>query len=111
MAVGGLHGGTGLQIAPPLLFLWTLLAAAAAGAGAAPAVFGPATDQHAQAPRLLGRSCQLQQADDAAYAALSAAQKIVRNHNEGAGPIQTAVFNATQAVNAFANITKALGVN
>ena len=54
---------------------------------------------------------QLQQADDVAYAALSAAQKMVRNHNEGAGPIQTAVFNATQAVNAFANITKALGVN
>lgn len=52
---------------------------------------------------------QLQQADDVAYAALSAAQKMVRNHNEGAGPIQTAVFNATQAVNAFANITKTLG--
>lgn len=54
---------------------------------------------------------QLQQADDVAYTALSTAQRIVRNTNEGASTIQTAVFNATQAVNAFATIAKTLGVN
>ena len=51
---------------------------------------------------------QLQRADDAAYVALSTAQKMVRSTSEGAGPIQQAVFNATQAVNAFAAIATAL---
>lgn len=54
---------------------------------------------------------QLQRADDAAYTALSTAQKLVRSTTEGAGTIQGAIFNATQAVNAFAAVAKALGVN
>lgn len=54
---------------------------------------------------------QLQTADDVAYAALSTAQKVVRSQNEGATTVQTAIFNATQAVNAFAAVAKALGVN
>lgn len=54
---------------------------------------------------------QLQKADDVAYSALSAAQKIVRNTTESAGSVQTAIFNANQAVGAFAAIAKTLGVN
>jgi starvation-inducible outer membrane lipoprotein len=50
---------------------------------------------------------QLQKADDTAYAALSAAQKIVRAP-EGGGVV-TAIFNAEQAVGAFAAIARTLG--
>ena len=53
----------------------------------------------------------LQKADDVAYAALSAAQAIVRSPNAGAGAIQAALFNANQAVSAFAAIAKTLGVS
>lgn len=53
---------------------------------------------------------QLQKADDVAFTALSAAQRVVRSSSEGAGTIQTAIFNANQAVGAFAAIAKTLGV-
>lgn len=54
---------------------------------------------------------QLQQADDVAFTALQAAQRIVRAPDSSAGTIQTAIFNANQAISAFAAIAKTLGVN
>lgn len=54
---------------------------------------------------------QLQKADDVAFTALQAAQRIIRSADSGPGTIQTAIFNANQAVQAFASIAKTLGVN
>lgn len=52
---------------------------------------------------------KLQQADDVAYAALTAAQNIVRTPNAGANA-QTAITAAQQAVTALASITATLKV-
>lgn len=52
---------------------------------------------------------QLQRADDVAYAALMAAQNIVRAPGAGLNA-QTAINAATQAVAAFTSITTTLGV-
>ena len=52
---------------------------------------------------------KLQQADDVAYAALTAAQNIVRTPNAGAN-VQTAIVAAQQAAAAFASITSTLKV-
>lgn len=73
-----------------------------------PACTAPAAPPLCAKPEVVA---QLQRADDVAYSALSAAQKIVRSSSEGASTIQTAIFNANQAVNAFASIAKTLGVN
>ncbi len=54
---------------------------------------------------------QLQKADDVAFTALQAAQRIVRSADSGPSTIQTAIFNANQAVQAFASIAQTLGVN
>ena len=52
---------------------------------------------------------KLQKADDVAYAALTAAQNIVRTPGAGAN-LNTALVAAQQAVNAFAAITTTLQV-
>lgn len=52
---------------------------------------------------------KLQTADDVAYAALTAAQNIVRTPGAGVN-VQTAITAANQAVTAFASITASLGV-
>lgn len=52
---------------------------------------------------------KLQQADDVAYAALTAAQNIVRTPGAGANA-QTAIAAANQAVQALVAITSTLGV-
>jgi hypothetical protein len=54
---------------------------------------------------------QLQQADDVAFTALSTAQRIVRAPDSSATTVQTAIFNANQAISAFAAIAKKLGMN
>ena len=54
---------------------------------------------------------QLQKADDVAFTALQTAQNIIRNPNAGQGAIQTALFNANQAVAAYLAIAKTLGSN
>jgi len=54
---------------------------------------------------------QLQRADDVAFTALQAAQRIIRSSDSGPSTIETALFNANQAVQAFASIAKTLGVN
>ncbi len=56
-----------------------------------------------------GVVAKLQQADDVAYAALTAAQNIVRAPNAGLNA-QTAINAASQAVNALASITATLKV-
>jgi len=53
---------------------------------------------------------QLQKADDTAFLALQAAQRMARS-TEGPGTVQAALFNAEQAVAAFAAIARTLGVN
>lgn len=52
---------------------------------------------------------KLQKADDVAYAALTAAQNIVRSPGAGAN-VQTAITTAQQAVSALASITATLKV-
>lgn len=54
---------------------------------------------------------KLQDADDVAYSALSLAQNLVRTAPPGSTSLQTAIFNATQAVGTFAAAVKALGVS
>ena len=53
---------------------------------------------------------QLQKADDVAFTALQAAQRIIRAPDASATTIQTALFNANQAIAAFEAIAKTLGV-
>jgi len=53
---------------------------------------------------------QLQKADDTAFLALQVAQKLVRS-TEGPSTVQAALFNAEQAVAAFAAIARTLGAN
>lgn len=73
-----------------------------------PACGKPASPPLCSKPEVVG---QLQKADDAAYAALNVAQRVVRSSLEGPGAVAIAVDNATRAVNAFATVAKALGVN
>jgi len=73
-----------------------------------PACGKPTSPPLCSKPEVVG---QLQKADDVAFTALQVAQRIVRSPDSGPGAIQTAIFNANQAVQAFASIAKTLGVS
>ncbi len=66
----------------------------------------PASTMLCSKPEVVAK---IQKADDAAYPALQAAQKVVRQPDAGANA-QTAIFAAEQAVSALTAITSTLGI-